>query len=74
MRLAVSHIYPPIPCRDHDYCAFLDGEEEGGGYGYGPTAASAVADFLIYSDRCEDMSAAERLSLYREWRKTESAR
>lgn len=37
-------IYPPIPTRDHDWCAFRDGDEERGNYGYGATEAEAVAD------------------------------
>ena len=29
-----------------DYCAFYDGEEEAGGYGYGPTPEAAIEDYL----------------------------
>jgi hypothetical protein len=32
MRIVTSHVYPPIPTRDHDWCAFYDGEEEAGNY------------------------------------------
>jgi len=45
-KLITSHIYPPIPDRSHDWCAFNDGEEEAGNYGYGATEAEAIADFI----------------------------
>ena len=39
------HEYPPIPDRRFDWCAFYDGEEEAGHYGWGRTEAEAIADF-----------------------------
>ena len=45
MKIVTSHVYPPIPTRDHDWCAHYEGEEEAGGYGWGPTEAKAIADF-----------------------------
>jgi hypothetical protein len=45
-KIVTSHIYPPIPIRDFDWCAYFDGEEELGGYGYGRTEAEAVSDFI----------------------------
>jgi hypothetical protein len=45
-RIKTVHEYPPIPIRDFDWCAYLDGEEERGEYGYGRTEAEAIADFL----------------------------
>jgi hypothetical protein len=41
-------VYPPIPTRDSDWCAFFDGEEEAGDYGWGRTEAEAeaIADFI----------------------------
>lgn len=45
MRIVTSHIYPPIPVREFDWCAFYEGEEEAGCYGYGATEAEAIADF-----------------------------
>lgn len=44
--IVTSHIYPPIPIRTMDWCAYFDGEEELGGYGYGRTEEEAVADFI----------------------------
>jgi len=47
MRKIVTHaIFPPIPTTKYDWCAFYDGEEEDGGYGYGSTEAEAIADFI----------------------------
>jgi len=45
-RIVTEHLYPPIPVRTMDWCAFFDGEEELGRYGYGRTEAEAVADLL----------------------------
>lgn len=45
-RVVTSHIRPPIPFRTMDWCAYFDGEEERGGYGYGRTEAEAIADFI----------------------------
>lgn len=43
-KIVTSHIYPPIPIRSHDWCAYYDGQEESGQYGYGPTEAEAIQD------------------------------
>ena len=45
-RIVTYHIYPPIPVRDFDWCAYADGGEEWGGYGYGPTEEEAIRDYL----------------------------
>jgi hypothetical protein len=47
-RLAIvtNHIYPPIPDRSMDWCAYYDGEEEAGGYGYGKTEQDAINDLI----------------------------
>ena len=44
-KIVTINQYPPIPDRRFDWCAFYDGEEEAGGYGYGATEAEAIADF-----------------------------
>lgn len=44
--IVTSHVYPPIPIRDFDWCAYFDGEEERGHYGYGRTEAEAKQDLL----------------------------
>ncbi len=45
-KIVTSHEYPPIPIRTHDWCAYYEGEEEAGGYGWGPTEDEAIADFI----------------------------
>jgi hypothetical protein len=42
--IVTSHIFPPIPDRSMDWCAYYDGEEERGDYGYGPTEQAAIED------------------------------
>lgn len=44
--MRVVFVYPPIPIRMFDWCAYWDGDEERGHYGYGATADDAVADLL----------------------------
>lgn len=43
-KIVTRYLYPPIPDRSHDWCAFFDGEEERGHYGYGRTEAEAIAE------------------------------
>lgn len=38
--------FPPIPDRRWDWCAYYEGDEERGRYGYGTTEAEAIADFI----------------------------
>ena len=45
-KIVTSHIYPPIPIRKFDWCAYFDGEEEDGNYGYGETEQEAIRDFM----------------------------
>jgi hypothetical protein len=45
LRIVTRCICPPIPDRRFGWCAFYEGEEEAGGYGYGPTEEDAIADF-----------------------------
>lgn len=45
-KIVTSHVFPPIPDRSHDWCAYYDGEEEAGLYGYGATEAEAIEDFV----------------------------
>ena len=40
-KLVTSHIYPPIPDRSHDWCAYVEGDEEASKYGYGATEEEA---------------------------------
>lgn len=45
-RIVTHFICPPIPYRGNDWCAYRDGQEEAGGYGYGATEAEAIQDLL----------------------------
>lgn len=52
--IVTSNIFPPIPIRDFDWCAYFEGEEERGQYGYGRTEAEAKADLLDnYGDEAD---------------------
>lgn len=57
--IVTSFLYPPIPIRSHDWCAYYDGQEEAGGYGYGPTEADAINDFITNCQEAHD----ERLGI-----------
>jgi hypothetical protein len=46
MKIVISHVCPPIPVRTHDYCAYIDGEEERRHYGWGATALDALKNFI----------------------------
>lgn len=45
-KIVTSFVYPPIPRRDHDWCAHYEGEEEKGGYGWGRTEQEAIDDLI----------------------------
>lgn len=44
-KIVLCHIYPPIPARNHDWCAYEDGREEDGDAGWGTTPMDALIDF-----------------------------
>lgn len=46
-KIVTNHVYPPIPIRHFDWCAYRDGQEEFGNYGYGQTKEAAIADLLV---------------------------
>lgn len=56
-KIVTSFQYPPIPIRDHDWCAHYDGEEEAGHYGWGRTAQEAIDDFI---ENCQEDHDARR--------------
>lgn len=43
-KIVTSFVYPPIPLRSCDWCAYYDGQEENGDYGWGETEDAAIAD------------------------------
>ena len=50
MKINISHVYPPIPVPNHDYCATLEGYEPGEAIGWGATPEAAEADLLEQLD------------------------
>lgn len=49
--IITSHVFPPIPVRNFDWCAFYDGHEEDGNYGWGETEEVAISDLIAnYGD------------------------
>ena len=44
--IVTYYIYPPIPLRQFDWCAYYDGSEESGPYGYGPCRLEAIRELL----------------------------
>lgn len=53
-KMITSFIYPPIPVRQFDWCAYRDGCEEDGNYGWGTTEAEAIADRLAWEEENEE--------------------
>lgn len=45
-RIVTHHNPPPIPLRQFDWCAYIEGEEERGQCGYGRTEEDAVTDLI----------------------------
>ena len=43
-KVITVNIYPPIPDRQFDWCAYHEGEEETNWYGYGHTEQEAIED------------------------------
>ena len=44
--IRVEYIYPPIPTRNHDWCAYDYNRQPDGPVGYGATSKEAVAEFF----------------------------
>ena len=44
MKIVTEFTYPPIPKRDWDWAAYLDGYEPGDPVGYGRTEEAAITD------------------------------
>ena len=42
--IVTDNVHPPIPVATHDWQAWVDGTEENGNYGWGPTEQRAVQD------------------------------
>jgi hypothetical protein len=64
-KIVTSHVYPPIPARNWDWCAHYDGEEEAGNYGWGRTEAEAIQDFRDYCADAHDARLAKAEAMQR---------
>lgn len=45
-KIETEFVYPPIPSRDNDWSAVLNGYDAGDPIGRGPTEVAAIADLL----------------------------
>lgn len=60
-KLVTNCEYPPIPIRDMDWYAHVEGDEESGKYGWGPTEEAAIADWVEnYGEEYEEADARQR--------------
>jgi hypothetical protein len=58
--IVTNYVYPPIPTRNYDYCAFRLGQEERGNYGWGATREDAIADLIeIEADAAAEAEQAD---------------
>lgn len=53
-KIVTSCIYPPIPDRRCDWCAYYDGREEGD-QGHGPTEQAAILDLIQNYDNPDSL-------------------
>jgi len=49
--IIVDFTHPPIPRRDFDWCAYYEGDEERGDYGWGSTERLALYDLKSKTSR-----------------------
>ena len=47
MLIKVAYVNPPIPVRNFDWQAYIDGQEEDGPVGYGNTRQEAIDDLMF---------------------------
>jgi hypothetical protein len=61
MKIITQHVFPPIPCRHFDWCAYIDGREEDSWlYGWGTTERAALDQLnLMVDERDDDLSLSE---------------
>lgn len=53
MSIVIQHVNPPFPGSNYDWCAFPEGKEETGPYGWGKTKLEAVVD--LYDSLSESL-------------------
>lgn len=57
-KIVTSHMYPPIPDRRFDWCAYHEEHVElAHRYGWGPTEADAIADLARLDDEYAEADA-----------------
>lgn len=58
MTISTQLVYPPIPIRSFDWCAWIDGREEDASlYGWGKTEEDALYDLNANVDEADSHSA-----------------
>lgn len=57
-KVVAHNIFPPIPLRKFDWCAYFDGEEEGL-IGYGAIEADAIDDLIQQWEESQPEPEAE---------------
>ena len=58
-KLITRHVFPPIPDRRWDWCAFLDGEEDTPFNGWGHTEAEAIEDLRRLQQEAQEYADEE---------------
>lgn len=61
-KIITTYIYPPIPDRNWDWQATLDGYEPGDPIGHGPNEDAAKADLLEQVEDDDDLSRAMKIA------------
>lgn len=52
-KIVTERVFPPIPLRQFDWCAWFDGEEEHGPQGWGRTEHDAIADLETQAEEVQ---------------------
>ena len=61
-KIITDWVYPPIPYRGNDWCAYRDGDEEtASAYGWGATEEEAIAALLELEAEHEPVSTTDTL-------------
>jgi hypothetical protein len=60
MTIVTNNVFPPIPDRQFDWCAYHERHEEcPGRYGWGATEAEALTDLARLDEEAAEAEAAE---------------
>jgi len=57
-KIITENVFPPIPTRQFDWCAWFDGHEESGPYGWGVSKDKAIAELLQTQGLSPDRSCS----------------